>query len=88
MPPSPHHVQLHEEPVLGHVRVECDGHRDLDVGAQLQSNANLEKQFKLSVRSGIEDMVWNPVRPVRTVHFDNPTDRLAGSPTGLRSSSK
>jgi hypothetical protein len=54
MPPRPHHVQLHEEPVLGHVRVECDGHRDLDVGAQLESNANLEKQFKLSVGSGIE----------------------------------
>jgi hypothetical protein len=31
--------------------------------------------FKLSVRSGIEDMVTNPARPIRTVHFENPTDR-------------
>ena len=32
-------------------------------------------QFKLCVGSGIEGMVSNPVRPVRTVHFDNPTDK-------------
>jgi hypothetical protein len=43
------------------------------------------KPLKLSVGTGIEDMVSNPVRPVRTAHFDNLTDRLAESPTGSRS---
>ena len=31
--------------------------------------------FKLSVGSGIEDMVTNLARPIRTVHFENSTDR-------------
>jgi len=39
------------------------------------------ESFELSVGSGIEDLVSNPVRPIITVHFDNPTDQIADSPT-------
>ena len=33
--------------------------------------------FKLSVGFAIECLVSNPVRPIRSVHFEHPTDRLA-----------
>jgi hypothetical protein len=44
--------------------------------------------FKLSVGSGIEGVVSNPVQPIRTVHSKHPGDRPGDSPTGMRSLSK
>jgi len=44
--------------------------------------------FKPSVGSGMEYMVSNPVRPIRTVHFGTPTNELPDSSTGSQSLSK
>jgi len=41
----------------------------------------LVDECKLSVETGIESMVSNHVRPIRTVRYENPTDRIAESPT-------
>jgi hypothetical protein len=39
-------------------------------------------------KSGIEEMVSNPVRPISTVNFENSTDLLAERPTGSPSLGK
>jgi len=39
-------------------------------------------QLSLSVGSGIDDIVPDPVRALTTVHLENLTDGLADSPTG------
>ena len=70
------------------VKMEC-GHAMLHPGGVVQLETRVESaQIKLSVGSGIEVVVSNPARPIRTVYFHYPTDRLAESPTGLRSLSK
>jgi len=44
----------------------------------------LPSQLKLSVGSGIEDVVSKSLRPIRTVQSETLADRLAGNPTGSR----
>jgi hypothetical protein len=47
-----------------------------------------DRGLKLSVGYGIEYMVSDPVGPIRAVRFENPTHRLAVSPTGSQSLSQ
>ena len=60
-------------------RLRCGG---------VQAAKMWRRALKLSVGSGVEEMVSNPARPIRTLHFQDPTDRLTEGPTGFRSLSK
>jgi hypothetical protein len=53
----------------------------LQVGTDGWCSPRHRMPFKLSVESGIEIMVSIRVRPIRTVHYENPTDRLTESAT-------
>jgi hypothetical protein len=54
----------------------------------LAASTSAVLSLKLSVGSSIEVMVSKSVRLIRCVHFENPTDRLAGSQTRSPSLSK
>jgi hypothetical protein len=49
---------------------------------------DVASMLEAGVRSGNEDMVSGPVRPIRTDGFKNPTERFAESPTVSPSLSK
>ena len=53
-----------------------------------RQSGNTSSAVKLSVVSGIDYLVSNRVQPIRTVRFDNPTDRHAERLTGSQSLSK
>ena len=72
------------------VQWASEGFTKSEVGgmADQMDSPRYSPNFKLSVGSGIEFLVSNPARPIRSVHFGNLTDRPAGSPTWSRSLSK
>jgi hypothetical protein len=66
----------------------CPGGQHLLVSSGTYCSPQHSMPFKLRIGSGNEVMVSNPVRPIRSIRFENPTDPLADSPSGSQSLSK